>query len=46
MFSTDGRFNDKALKTLSRSWVALKILPSAPDLKLLYTEVFLSSAAR
>jgi ABC-type nitrate/sulfonate/bicarbonate transport system substrate-binding protein len=44
MFSTDGRFNQKALDTLARSWVDLKILPKAPDLKLLYTEAFLPSA--
>jgi ABC-type nitrate/sulfonate/bicarbonate transport system substrate-binding protein len=44
MFSTDGRFNQKALDTLAQSWVDLKILPKAPDLNLLHTEAFLPSA--
>jgi ABC-type nitrate/sulfonate/bicarbonate transport system substrate-binding protein len=44
MFSTDGRFNPKALDTLARSWVDLKILPKAPDLDLLYTQAFLPPA--
>jgi hypothetical protein len=44
MFSTDGRFNQKALDTLAQSWVDLKILPKAPDLDLLHTEAFLPSA--
>ncbi len=46
MFSADGRFSQKALETLSRSWVDLKILPTAPDLTLLYTEAFLPPVAR
>ncbi len=41
MFSDDGRFNQKALKTLAESWVELKILPKEPDLKTLYTEAYL-----
>ncbi len=41
MFSDDGRFNPKALDTLAKSWVDLKMLPQAPDLKTLYTEAFL-----
>jgi NitT/TauT family transport system substrate-binding protein len=41
MFSDDGRFNPKALDTLAKSWVELKMLPQAPDLKTLYTEAFL-----
>jgi NitT/TauT family transport system substrate-binding protein len=41
MFSDDGRFNPKAMDTLAKSWVELKILPQEPDLKTLYTEAFL-----
>jgi len=44
MFSADGRFNRKALDTLARSWVDLKILPKAPDLDSLYSEAFLPAA--
>ena len=46
MFSKDGRFNQKGLETLANSWVELKILPQAPDLKTLYTEAYLPSAAK
>lgn len=41
MFSDDGRFNPKALDTLAKSYVELKVLPQAPDPKSLYTEEFL-----
>jgi NitT/TauT family transport system substrate-binding protein len=41
MFSDDGHFNPKALDTLAKSWVDLKMLPQAPDLQTLYTEAFL-----
>ena len=41
VFSTDGRFNDKALATLARSFVELGLLPQEPDMKTLYTEQFL-----
>jgi NitT/TauT family transport system substrate-binding protein len=41
MFSDDGRFNPRALDMLAKSWVDLKMLPQAPDLKTLYTEAFL-----
>jgi hypothetical protein len=41
MFSDDGRFNPKALATLSRSYVDLKFLPAEPDMSKLYTEEFL-----
>ena len=41
MFSDDGRFNPKALDTLAKSYVALKLLPSEPDMSELYTEAFL-----
>jgi ABC-type nitrate/sulfonate/bicarbonate transport system substrate-binding protein len=43
MFSDDGKFNPKALDTLAKSYVELKVLPEAPDPKLLYTEAFLPS---
>ncbi|HLH98299.1 MAG TPA: ABC transporter substrate-binding protein [Xanthobacteraceae bacterium] len=41
MFSDDGRFNLKALATVSRSYVDLKYLPAEPDMSKLYTEEFL-----
>ena len=41
MFSSDGRFNSKALVILSKSFVDLKILPSEPDMSKLYTEALL-----
>ncbi len=41
MFSDDGRFNPKALATLSRSFVELKTLPEEPDMTKLFTEEFL-----
>lgn len=41
MFSDDGRFDPKALATLSRSYVDLKYLPTEPDMSKLYTEEFL-----
>jgi hypothetical protein len=42
VFSTDGRFDDRALATLSRSFVDLELLPSAPkDLRKHLTEEFL-----
>jgi len=41
MFSDTGRFDSKALETLSKSYVELKQLPSEPDMAKLYTEVFL-----
>lgn len=44
MFSTDGRFHQKALQTLARSWVDLAILPKAPDFNALRTEAFLPAA--
>jgi ABC-type nitrate/sulfonate/bicarbonate transport system substrate-binding protein len=46
MFSDDGRFNAKALATLARSYVELKVLPQAPDPKTLYTEEFLPAPAQ
>jgi NitT/TauT family transport system substrate-binding protein len=41
MFLDDGRFDTKALAVLSRSFVEMKMLPSAPDMGKLYTEAFL-----
>jgi NitT/TauT family transport system substrate-binding protein len=41
MFSDDGKFNPKALATLAKSYVALKLLPTEPDMSKLYTEAFL-----
>ena len=41
VFSTDGKFNDKALATLARSFVELGLLDKEPDMKTLYTEQFL-----
>jgi ABC-type nitrate/sulfonate/bicarbonate transport system substrate-binding protein len=42
VFSTDGKFDDKALATLSRSFVDLGLLPSEPkDIRRLVTEEFL-----
>jgi NitT/TauT family transport system substrate-binding protein len=41
MFSDDGKFNPKALSTLAKSYVELKVLPAEPDMSKLYTEAFL-----
>jgi ABC-type nitrate/sulfonate/bicarbonate transport system substrate-binding protein len=41
MFSDDGKFNPKALATLAKSYVELKVLPTEPDMSKLYTEEFL-----
>jgi NitT/TauT family transport system substrate-binding protein len=41
MFSDDGRFDQKALAVLSRSFVEMKTLPDQPDMNKLYTEAFL-----
>jgi NitT/TauT family transport system substrate-binding protein len=41
VFSTDGKFNDKALAVLARSFVELGLLDKEPDMKTLYTEAFL-----
>ena len=41
MFSDDGRFDQKALDTLAKSFVDLKVLPAEPDMTKLYTEAFL-----
>ena len=41
MFSRDGKFNPKALDTLSRSFVELKLLEAEPDMSKLITEKYL-----
>ena len=41
MFSNTGSFDSKALETLSKSYVELKLLPSEPDMSKLYTEACL-----
>jgi NitT/TauT family transport system substrate-binding protein len=41
MFSDTGKFDSAALETLKKSYVELKLLPSEPDMKTLYTEAFL-----
>jgi NitT/TauT family transport system substrate-binding protein len=41
LFSTDGRFEPKALDTLRRSFIDLKVLDSGADLSKLYTEAYL-----
>ena len=41
MFSDTGQFDPKALATLSKSYVELKLLPTEPDMTKLYTEAFL-----
>ena len=41
MFSDTGRFDPKALATLRKSYVELKLLPTEPDMTKLYTEAFL-----
>lgn len=43
-FSTDGKFNPKALDVLSRSFVELGTLEKEPDMSKLYTEKFLPGA--
>jgi ABC-type nitrate/sulfonate/bicarbonate transport system substrate-binding protein len=44
-FSTDGKFNPKALAVLAGSFVELGSLPTEPDMSKLYTEEFLPGAA-
>ena len=41
LFSADGKFGPKALATLARSFVELKLLDREPDMSELYTEQFL-----
>jgi len=44
MFSSDGRFEQKALATLAKSFVELGTLSSPPDMSKTYTERFLPGA--
>jgi ABC-type nitrate/sulfonate/bicarbonate transport system substrate-binding protein len=39
--SDTGKFDPKGLATLARSFVEMKMLPTAPDMSKLYTEKFL-----
>jgi NitT/TauT family transport system substrate-binding protein len=41
MFSRDGHFDPEALKVAAQAMVELELLPTAPDMKALYTEEFL-----
>src|SRR5262245_49869288 len=41
MFSDTGKFDPRALETLAKSYVELKLLPTEPDMSKLYTEEFL-----
>ena len=41
MFSDTGTFDPRALETLKKSYVELKLLPTEPDMSTLYTEAFL-----
>jgi ABC-type nitrate/sulfonate/bicarbonate transport system substrate-binding protein len=43
-FSDTGRFDEKALAVLRRSFVEMKLLPAEPDMSGLYTEAFLPGA--
>lgn len=46
MLTDDGRFNQKGLAVLSRSFVETKMLPTEPDMSKLYTEKFLPGPAK
>lgn len=45
-FSTDGKFNPKALDTLATSFVELGTLPTKPDLSKVVTEKYLPAAPK
>ena len=40
-YPTDGKFSPAALAVLRQSYVDMKLLPTAPDMKTLYTEAFI-----
>ena len=40
-YSENGKFSQKALNVLAKSYVELKLLDKEPDMKSLYTESFL-----
>ncbi len=44
MFSSDGKFSQKGLAVLAKSFVELHTLPAEPDMSKLYTEAFLPAA--
>jgi NitT/TauT family transport system substrate-binding protein len=44
LFSNNGRFDQKSLAALARSYVDLKLADTEPDMSKLYTEKFLPSA--
>lgn len=44
--SDTGKFDSKALKVLSHSFVEMKLLPEEPDMSKLYTEKFLPGAGK
>ena len=41
VFSTDGKFNPKALAILAKSYVEMKRLPKEPDMQTLIADKFL-----
>jgi len=43
MFSADGRFDQKALEVVRRTFTDLALLDKPPDMNGLYTEDFLAS---
>ena len=46
MFSETGKFDEKALKVLSKSYVDMELVPTEPDMSKLYTEKFLPSGQK
>jgi ABC-type nitrate/sulfonate/bicarbonate transport system substrate-binding protein len=46
MFSETGKFDPKALKVLSKSYVDMELLPAEPDMSKLYTEKFLPTGQK
>jgi ABC-type nitrate/sulfonate/bicarbonate transport system substrate-binding protein len=46
MFSETGKFDPKALKVLSKSYVDMELVPAEPDMSKLYTEKFLPNGQR
>lgn len=46
MYSRDGKFDEKALAALAKSYVELGLLEKEPDMSKLVTEVFLPSATK
>ena len=46
MFSETGKFDQKALKVLAKSYVDMELVPAEPDMSKLYTEKFLPNGQR